>query len=74
MPKIRPTGIQRNIFNSGLDRCWIEVNGRAYACSYVDGYFGELTDDEILIIVRKHYRDNPKNFRPYNVSTGYFID
>lgn len=67
----RPAGIQR--ISGQFDRGWVEVAGYIYACAYAPGYFGDLSDDDIEMIIRKHYRERPKKFRPYNMSTGHFL-
>lgn len=56
----------------------VEDRGYIYARTYHDGAFEDdrgsgLSDNEIIKLVRRHYREDRRRFKPYNQSTGYYI-
>lgn len=73
MSKKRWAGFYRDVLITDRNIACVEVNGSILGCQYADGYFDNLTDEQILDKIRKEYKESPKSFKPYNQSTGYFI-
>lgn len=68
----RKRGAGYIVRDNGAWACWIDVRGCIYAATYAPGHFEEMPEEDILDAIRQDYRERPKKFRPFNVSTGYY--